>query len=569
MRLDSRAAITCHEYLHKTLAPNSFPGLLPDPENPVAKEFEEQGLAHERKFLELLHDAPGVVHIDINASREEQQIQTAEALLNPKALIITGADIGQITEEELAAALNTTLTQSNRASRPDLLIRISANPHQWAPVDIKSHTAVEENKSNSVYITPIADFNPTSAEKSQGRLNTEDLHQLAHYTRHLQALGLATDQLWCGIIGRDIDTCAWVQLGDVVLGLGKNQYAFLDEHDQKFATALDKATASYEENSNPSQKTGIIPENLPGKMGCMMCEYKSTCLAEMEAFDNGAGHVTLLATVTPREMRKHFPEIASIATLRSTPPTDDFMAKAQVRAKVWKSEKPQLLDPATPLDLPEFDIEIDIDLENSMVALRELLPDEEVGDDRLYLYGFGIHDRTTNPSWKSATIETISDYSNTAEGEYRVMLDVWNRLHQEIKKAESAGKTIGIFHYSPHEKTWWRNFARRYGDKPGVPTFADVENFANTYLIDLYKYTQKISFPTMGYSIKLLAPLAGFKWSVKDPGGAGSLLKYRDAINPALPQSERDAAIAWLDSYNRDDVRATFAVRDYIRNLSL
>ena len=476
MRLDSRAAITCHEYLHKTLAPNSFPGLLPDPENPVAKEFEEQGLAHERKFLELLHDAPGVVHIDINASREEQQIQTAEALLNPKALIITGADIGQITEEELAAALNTTLTQSNRASRPDLLIRISANPHQWAPVDIKSHTAVEENKSNSVYITPIADFNPTSAEKSQGRLNTEDLHQLAHYTRHLQALGLATDQ--------------------------------------KFATALDKATASYEENSNPSQKTGIIPENLPGKMGCMMCEYKSTCLAEMEAFDNGAGHVTLLATVTPREMRKHFPEIASIATLRSTPPTDDFMAKAQVRAKVWKSEKPQLLDPATPLDLPEFDIEIDIDLENSMVALRELLPDEEVGDDRLYLYGFGIHDRTTNPSWKSATIETISDYSNTAEGEYRVMLDVWNRLHQEIKKAESAGKTIGIFHYSPHEKTWWRNFARRYGDKPGVPTFADVENFANTYLIDLYKYTQKISFPTMGYSIKLLAPLAGFKVAV-------------------------------------------------------
>jgi predicted RecB family nuclease len=50
-------------------------------------------------------------------------------------------------------------------------------------------------------------------------------------------------------------------------------------------------------------------------------------------------------------------------------------------------------------------------------------------------------------------------------------------------------------------------------------------------------------------------------------GGASSLFKYRDAINEKLDQSVRDEAIAWLDAYNRDDVRATFAVRDYIRSL--
>ena len=202
-----------------------------------------------------------------------------------------------------------------------------------------------------------------------------------------------------------------------------------------------------------------------------------------------------------------------------------------------------------------------------MEALRELAPDKELGDDRLYLYGFGVHDRTKNKDWKSAVVDTISDYSNTDEGECEVMLAMWNRLQEEIAKAKVSGKSIGIFHYSPHEPTWWRNFHKRHAGKPGVPTEAEIEDFIANYLVDLIVYAKKISFPTMGYSIKALAPEAGFKWDVKDPGGAGSLLKYRDAIDQSLSDLERQEAIDWLDSYNRDDVRATFAVRSYIRSL--
>jgi colicin import membrane protein len=47
---------------------------------------------------------------------------------------------------------------------------------------------------------------------------------------------------------------------------------------------------------------------------------------------------------------------------------------------------------------------------------------------------------------------------------------MWQLLETEVSKAESANQTIGIFHYSPHEKTWWKNFARRHAGKPGVPT---------------------------------------------------------------------------------------------------
>jgi predicted RecB family nuclease len=55
---------------------------------------------------------------------------------------------------------------------------------------------------------------------------------------------------------------------------------------------------------------------------------------------------------------------------------------------------------------------------------------------------------------------------------------------------------------------------------------------------------------------------------VQDPGGAASLLKYKDAVDLNKSDVEQQESIDWLYSYNLDDVRATFAVRDYLRNLT-
>ena len=574
LRLNSRASVTCHEFFHKEHAPNSFPGLTKDPESEVAKEFKEQGIKYEAKVLEslkVLH--PGIVIIDRNLTREETQFDTALAMLNPKIGLIYGADIGELTEEELSRSLGAPMRNVNRVSRPDLMVNVGRSAigiPMWAPVDIKSHGAIEKNKSNSIFISQIEDLDPNSATLDLGKLKSDDLHQLAHYIRHLQALGFASPELWAGIIGREMDQCVFMKMADVVTGRGRSQQDFLSVHDADFAAALDVVERARIENANQSQPCGVIPQRINDlKKGCLGCIYKSACLQEMKDFDGGTGHVTLLASITPEVAATKLPGIHSIGQLRATPATDDFMTTAKLRAEVWKSKAPQLLNPAEPFDLPEFDIEIDIDLENSMEVLRELAPDEEIGDDRLYLYGFGVHDRTKNRDWNSAVIDKLFDYSNTEEGEYSVMLSMWNRLQEEITKAKVSGKSIGIFHYSPHERTWWRNFHKRHAGKPGVPSDIEIEDFIANYLVDLIVYAKKITFPTMGYSIKALAPWAGFGWTVKDPGGAGSLLKYRDAINPALDQSTRDAAIAWLDSYNRDDVRATFAVRNYIRTLNL
>lgn len=572
MRLDSRTAIYCHELLHKKYAPNAFPGLTSDAPDPVIEEFKKLGFSHENKAIIALKEViPNLIEINQDLSFPEIEMETVKALLDPDAFAIAGAYIAEYVEKKLAKAFGVEFKATERSSRPDLIIRIGTKSDGrpiWAPVDIKSHKAISDSKANFVFSSPISSILPSQDTRSQGRLDYNDLRQLAHYTRHFQALGIDGDDLWVGIIGRDLESCIWARIGDVVMGQGQAQESFLSAYDQQFAEAREVVRLSQIENNDLSKKAGVIPVNSSGKMGCTVCKYKSTCLEEMEAFDNRHGHVTLLARITPLTVEKHFPHIASINDLLVESPLNDAMVTAKIRARVKKTEIPELLDPSTPFELPEADIEIDIDLENSMEALRELEIDEPIGEDRLYLYGFGIHDRTVNKDWRTAVIDTYSDYSNTEEGEFEVMSKMWNKLQQEITKAENSGKTIKIFHYSPHEFTWWKRYANRFVGRPGVPTLNELEEFKINYLVDLYPFAQKWAFHAKSYSIKDLAPLAKFEWSVAAAGGANSLFKYRDAINKKLDQSAQDEAIEWLDAYNRDDVRATFAVRDYIRSLA-
>jgi predicted RecB family nuclease len=230
---------------------------------------------------------------------------------------------------------------------------------------------------------------------------------------------------------------------------------------------------------------------------------------------------------------------------------------------------PELLKPNEKFLISEFDVEIDIDLENSQAALFENLGEELPGKDQVYLYGYGILDRTKFKDWNSADYNSIINFNDTVEAEIEVLSTMWNVLKTEVSKADTAGKTIGIFHYSSHEKSWFRKFARRHAAVPGTPSLQEVEDFMEKYFVDLLRYSELVALPVTGYGIKKLAPLAGFKWQVSDPGGAESLLKYRDAIDERRSPADRKESQEWLRSYNIDDVKATFAVREYLRTLTV
>jgi predicted RecB family nuclease len=480
-----------------------------------------------------------------------------------------GAHIGEVCEGILSSLTNNEdLGDKARVSRPDVLIRTDDSP-KWAPVDIKLHYGYDDkNQSNHVIISKWEAHLPSAGTTTTGRLKEEDAIQLAHYHQHLTYLGLASDDYLVGIIGREYDTIAWGKLHLSIKGAGKNAPNFLNVYYENFLIAQEIVKKAEERNKDPEIPPPAKSRLSSGKFGCDMCKFRLICRKELENFDNKAGHVSLLAGVQKDTQARHFPDIDSIRDLAMASNLSDIGEKARRRAQVWLSKKPMLVDPAKPLEIPEFDIEVDIDLENSQALLEEILPGELMSDDRVYLYGYGIHDRTKNRDWRSAKIHSIYDFGNTDEAEYNVLSQMWSKLEELVKVAKASGQTIGIFHYSHHEKTWWRNFANRFEGKPNVPTLTHVEDFMSNYFVDLIEFSRKVALPLTGYGVKLLAPHAGFDWSVDKAGGAYSLLRYRDATDLSKPESDRREAQDWLISYNRDDVRATFAVREYLRGLN-
>ena len=538
-------------------------------------ELKRQGDIHEARTIEnLLTKNLDVLIINKDQGEIEKELTTAEALINSTAQIILGAWISSVCEERIAKLTGReTASDPDRVSRPDLLVRVGEGDDgkpRWAPVDIKSHDPIEENKSSKIYLAKWDSHLPTSGVEIVSRLDLEDATQLAHYNEHLRNLGLASDEGFIGVIGRDIETIVWAKLSETVLGLGGKDGNAGTDYLVKFDAAKQVVTNSLARQKDPSLPPAAYSA-LEGnvKFGCGACTFQLICERELKNHVGGAGHVTLLAGVTKNVQSKYFPDVTSIRDLAAIAGLPKPAEKFQIQAQAKVLDKAILLNPDKDFLIPEFDIEIDIDLENSLSAFQDSGLTEIEGKDRVYLYGFGIHDRTSNKDWHSAFFDSFSDYSNTEDGEYQLLLKMWNFLKDQVAKAESAGKTIGIFHYSSHEKTWWRNFSRNHECKAGVPTLDEVESFIGDYFEDLWVYAKLVALGTSGYGIKKLAPKAGFNWKVDDPGGALSLLKYKDAVDPSKTPAEQQESIDWLYSYNLDDVRATFAVRDYLRNLTL
>ncbi len=556
VRINSRTALLCHEFIHKKFASSCFDLSERIEADPLPTALKTAGDKYEQEVIETL-EAQGIriVHIHDFLADSRKLEETEKALANP----------------DIDAIYGSLFISETRVSKPDLLVSIGLDElgkRLWRPVDIKSHSASKENKSNSLRYTNLPELSPDLGEKVPGVLIKKDAYQLAHYIRHLQELGICEETPWAGIIGTDSSKIVWADLNSISYGVGKAAEGILQMYDRDSEQSFQIVKESIKRDKNNSLPLVTIPKRISGDFGCPACELRKICRKEMEAFDSGNGHVTLLSEITAEKAAKHLNGIESIKDLAVATNLSPQGMVAVKRAQVWLSKKPEKLDPSRPFVVPEFDIEIDIDLENSQEAIREAGFEDSIGRDAVYLYGYGVHQRYLNPDWQGAKFGYFDDYADTDEAEFSVLSQMWNFLQEQVAQAESQGKSIGIFHYSTHERTWWKNYVKRHAGRPGSPTMQSVEDFIDKYFVDLLPIAQDIAFPITGYSIKVLAPEAKFKWRVDDAGGGNSIVYFQKATSKTLSQADKDAAVAWLRSYNEDDVKATFAVRAYLRDLS-
>ena len=126
------------------------------------------------------------------------------------------------------------------------------------------------------------------------------------------------------------------------------------------------------------------------------------------------------------------------------------------------------------------------------------------------------------------------------------------------ERLEAVGE-YAVYVYSHHEQTTLRRLAERYGGSAALDRFRDR-------FVDLYEVAKRsVVFPTPRYGLKALAEFVGFQWRDEDPGGAQSMAWWAEyQKDPATNQRLLDRILR----YNEDDVRATFALRDWLERFS-
>ncbi|MDA0251778.1 MAG: ribonuclease H-like domain-containing protein [Actinomycetota bacterium] len=520
-------------------------------------EFEEQ------VFAQIMAVHPGAVLVD-SRLRHEQAITATLDAIHAGAPLILG---GWLPDDPVGG----------RKGRPDILVAVDGG---YLPADVKHHRSAEPKARKTAQIAPLvapADWAPTKGWSGATIYRYSDGLQLVHYSRLLQYAGVhpGPHRLWGGVVG-STRLAAGGQPEDVVfvwhdltepLGYtfsrssdtGKKRRSLLERYDHehqfrvKIAAAARQATAS-------GDMTKLLVDPV-GQGECRKCPYEAVCADQMGPEDPSAlitvGNLDTREWLTLRRMG-----IATTADLAELDPDDagffnDYyrevahrgrdtarsrLAGAIQRAEMIRDGLHIIPAGTSPVEVPSAGIEVDLDIEWDT-------------HDRTYMWGARIRtdgDDTTAEYVAFANWE--AEFDGPAERELAAQVADW--LREQRRRAEDAGQTMRVFHWSSPEPSRLRRIlgadatADLLDRDTGV--FTDLEDVFKTGFVSLH-----------GSSIKKVAPHFGFAWSVDDPGGAIS-----QHYLSTLRHNDTGAAEAkdWLLRYNSDDCTAMTAIRDGMRN---
>lgn len=293
-------------------------------------------------------------------------------------------------------------------------------------------------------------------------------------------------------------------------------------------------------------------KTIPGWKGeCGNCQWQAVCVRALERMDDvtlvggvGESYRTKLATIG----------VQTAADLAASDPADLQKVKgigvsfsiAWVRqAKAQKRGTPEILDLWSP---PEVAFEISYDIE-------DFTP-----DPFLYLHGLLVREkgarRFGDEGFTEADWGCFEPLCATLPDDTEEVL--WRRFLVAVAGFEKRGD-YAVYVYSHHEKTNLEKLAAKYGGS------IELDHFIGRF-VDLLPVVKRcVVFPKDSTGLKALARFVGFDWRDEDPGGSQSMAWWAEYLDDPV---KNVALRARVIAYNEDDVRATFALRDWLeRNL--
>lgn len=591
--LDARAAVRCPVALDLTIA-----GAERDGASDVVVKWRDAATSHRSAVLARLGAIDGAVVIDLE--RPGRRVATAAALA-ARAPVVCAPVLADDPVEW-------------RRGRCDALL---VDGNGYVPILVKRHRVADQSANGRAWSSSLDRPLRSDAVLVHGRrlakAARDDAIELAHLWRLLEANGVAGPAF-----GGLVDAAGDLWWVDLAAPRGSGAASYLDRYDAEFALRRAVARRATERLENPDLDSLVVPLH---KAECARCPYEAHCATAMEEADSvslvpgmqwrhalahraaGRPTVAALATLDPRTAavahgirldadRSSLLELIELAAA-SEPSTPAAylvgermgLRRALRRAGVGTAADLAALDRTTAsyAALDAGDLATAIDRARARVGAAAYLRrglvergvrragvevdlDMERGDDGVYLWGLVIHLREPVVGLESwhGRYEAICSFDGLDEAtEADLLRSLASTLAALERGAEEAGTDLGVYFYSHAEIDEIRRIATRSGD-------ADLRRFATAFAsssnsVDLRVVAEDHLVLGHGFSLKLLAPYAGFAWRDEEPSGSASMTWYDRAVDDEDPEV-RQRNVERILAYNEDDCRATYALRSWLEH---
>nr|WP_207731089.1 TM0106 family RecB-like putative nuclease [Aestuariimicrobium ganziense] len=461
----------------------------------------------------------------------------------------------------------------HRRGSPDVLVRhVNATSGRvgYLPVQVKRHRLLEKRVCPADHLalaplaTPRLETATPTTETSLRSSREADLIQVAHYWRMLESMGRDPDlPPTAGLIGTDtIDGAhpvVWVNLTTKFL----RTFSRTSAEGWRLRSALERYDHEFGFRVTVAQRAEASTDGRPASMvhpirirECESCRWWERCAPKLPEDDLSLRidkapldvreisvlrklGVSTLEDLVKADLDELLP--AYLPEVRHRDRAEDRLRLTKRRAELLQAGVNLQRISTGELPLPGHELEIDVDIETS-------------ADDTIYLWGFLVDDRASGqPPYYKAFV--AFDRLDPAREE-ALAVEAMQWLTDLVE-----GRDAQVHHYSDYELVHLRKLAERNRH----PVLENLLTRRRELFHDLFLTVRDHYFGVRGLGLKVVAAEGpGFAWRDEDPSGLASQSWFAEACD-AEDEALREAARTRVLEYNEDDVRATHAVRAWLR----